>query len=115
MVVRAPAPIQKLSYEYRVLSPDTDANVAHVFRVDEQMLEACFNRALQRGMIFAEGQFVARLTLGMSGRVVHLGLDGPPRERRMIEACAREVVSRWVFPQRWERYSAALAIDVHVR
>jgi hypothetical protein len=115
IVEPVPAPIQSLWYEFRVLSPRADADAARVFSSNERMLQVCFDRALLRGMLFADGRFGVRLTLGKSGRVVRVGLAGSPRERHAIEPCAREVVSRWVFPQRRQPYSAALELDVHVR
>ena len=44
-----------------------------------------------------------KLSIGISGRVKHVGVDGPT-QFRSVEPCMREVVLRWVFPQASEEY-----------
>jgi len=44
-----------------------------------------------------------RLSIGISGRVKHVGLDGPA-QFKTLEPCIKEVVQRWVFPQASEEY-----------
>ena len=45
-----------------------------------------------------------RLTVGSSGRVKSVGLDGPNAFRLLLEPCIREAASRWLFPQASEEY-----------
>ena len=45
-----------------------------------------------------------KLSIGISGRVKHVGLDGPTQFKLLLEPCIKDVVQRWVFPQASEEY-----------
>lgn len=115
------APAQRPSYELHVLAPTADAvganvfsEVAHVVFQNERAIAFCFDRAGLRGVPLVAGRFVARLDVGFSGRVRRTDLSGSPAPlRQAIEPCVREVISRWAFPSRHDRYPAALEIIVH--
>jgi hypothetical protein len=50
-----------------------------------------------------------KLNIGISGRVKHVQLEGPPQFRQ-LEPCLKEVVGRWVFPQNSEEYGTELPL-----
>ena len=45
-----------------------------------------------------------KLSIGISGRVKHMSLDGPAQFKLLLEPCIKDVVQRWVFPQASEEY-----------
>jgi hypothetical protein len=67
-------------------------------------IKVCYQRALTRDNSLTHGKLSVKLSIGISGRVKHVGLDGPTQFRILLEPCIKEVVSRWVFPQASEEY-----------
>jgi hypothetical protein len=65
----------------------------------------CYQRALARDAILTDGMVAVKLSIGTSGRLKQVVIDGPV-QFRVLEPCVRDVVSRWVFPQASEEYGA---------
>ena len=67
-------------------------------------IKICYQRALTRDNTLTRGKLAVKLSIGISGRVKHVALDGPTNFRLLLEPCIRDVVQRWVFPQASEEY-----------
>ena len=60
-------------------------------------------RALLRDNSLTHGKISVKENIGISGRVKHTAIDGPP-QFRSLEPCIKEVVGRWAFPPAGEEY-----------
>jgi hypothetical protein len=67
-------------------------------------IKVCYQRALTRDNSLTHGKLAVKLSIGISGRVKHVGVDGPAQFKLLLEPCIKEVVQRWVFPQASEEY-----------
>jgi hypothetical protein len=94
----------EVSIQPPVLGGDS---VTRVIANNRGMLSSCYQRALLRDGSIGGGKITIRLTVGVSGRVVHVQIDAAPR-LRLMEPCLRESLSRWAFPPDRERYGVEL-------
>jgi hypothetical protein len=83
--------------------PPSQGDISKVITNNRGGIKNCYQRALLRDNSLTHGKITVRLTLGISGRVKHVGIDGPA-QFKPIEPCIKEAVSRWVFPQASEEY-----------
>ena len=83
--------------------PPSQADITKVISNNRGNIKTCYQRALLRDNTLTHGKIAVRLSIGISGRVKHVGLDGPA-QFKTLEPCIKEVVQRWVFPQASEEY-----------
>jgi hypothetical protein len=83
--------------------PPSQADITKVISNNRGNIKTCYQRALLRDNTLTHGKIAVRLSIGISGRVKHVGLDGPA-QFKSLEPCIKEVVQRWVFPQASEEY-----------
>ena len=83
--------------------PPSQAQITAVINNNRGGIKTCYQRALTRDNSLTHGKITVKLSLGISGRVKHINIDGPS-QFRALEPCIKEVVSRWVFPQASEEY-----------
>ena len=83
--------------------PPSQADITKVISNNRGNIKTCYQRALLRDNSLTHGKIAVRLSIGISGRVKHVGLDGPA-QFKSLEPCIKEVVQRWVFPQASEEY-----------
>ena len=84
--------------------PPAQGDIMKVIGNNRAGIKVCYQRALTRDNSLTHGKLSVKLSIGISGRVKHVGLDGPTQFRILLEPCIKEVVSRWVFPQASEEY-----------
>ena len=83
--------------------PPSQADITKVISNNRGNIKTCYQRALLRDNTLTHGKIAVKLSIGISGRVKHVGLEGPP-QFKTLEPCIKEVVQRWVFPQASEEY-----------
>jgi predicted Zn finger-like uncharacterized protein len=83
--------------------PPSQTDIARVINSNRNGIKTCYQRALLRDSSLTHGKVTVKLSIGISGRVKHVGVDGPT-QFRSVEPCMRDVVLRWVFPQASEEY-----------
>ena len=83
--------------------PPSQADITKVISNNRGNIKNCYQRALLRDNTLTHGKIAVKLSIGISGRVKHIGLDGPA-QFKTLEPCIKEVVQRWVFPQASEEY-----------
>jgi len=83
--------------------PPSQADITKVISNNRGNIKTCYQRALLRDNSLTHGKIAVKLSIGISGRVKHVGLDGPA-QFKSLEPCIKEVVQRWVFPQASEEY-----------
>jgi hypothetical protein len=88
----------------RKLPPPSQSDITRVISNNRSGIKVCYQRALTRDNTLTRGKLAVKLSIGISGRVKHMSLDGPAQFRMLLEPCIKEVVSRWVFPQASEEY-----------
>ena len=81
----------------------TQADISRVINNNRGGIKNCYQRALLRDNSLTHGKISVKVTIGISGRVKHTGIDGPP-QFRSLEPCIKEMVGRWVFPQASDEY-----------
>ncbi len=87
-----------------VRPPPAQADITKVISNNRAGIKVCYQRALTRDNSLTHGKLAVKLSIGISGRVKHVGLDGPAQFKLLLEPCIKDVVQRWVFPQASEEY-----------
>ncbi|HVZ72164.1 MAG TPA: AgmX/PglI C-terminal domain-containing protein, partial [Polyangia bacterium] len=83
--------------------PPSQSDISRVINNNKLGIKTCYQRALLRDSNLTHGKIVVGLSIGISGRVKHVNVDGPSSFRQ-LEPCIKEMVQRWVFPQSYEEY-----------
>jgi hypothetical protein len=83
--------------------PPSQADITRVIANNKLGIKTCYQRALLRDSSLTHGKIVVGVTIGLSGRVKGVRVDGPT-SFRVIEPCIKEMVGRWTFPQASEEY-----------
>ena len=83
--------------------PPSQAQISSVINNNRGGIKNCYQRALLRDSSLTHGKITVKLTLGISGRVKQVAIDGP-QQFKTLDPCIKELVSRWVFPQASEEY-----------
>jgi predicted Zn finger-like uncharacterized protein len=86
------------------LPPPDQSAITKVISNNRAGIKVCYQRALTRDNSLTHGKLSVKLSIGISGRVKHMALEGPTQFRLLLEPCIKEVVQRWVFPQASEEY-----------
>ncbi len=81
----------------------SQSDISRVINNNRGGIKNCYQRALLRDNSLTHGKISVKVTIGISGRVKHTGIDGPP-QFRSLEPCIKEVVGRWAFPQASDEY-----------
>ena len=81
----------------------SQADISRVINNNRGGIKNCYQRALLRDNSLTHGKISVKVTIGISGRVKHTAIDGPP-QFRSLDPCIKEVVGRWAFPQASEEY-----------
>jgi predicted Zn finger-like uncharacterized protein len=84
--------------------PPAQGDIMKVIANNRSQIKVCYQRALTRDNSLTHGKLAVNLSIGISGKVKKVGLDGPAQFRTLLEPCIKEVVSRWVFPPASEEY-----------
>jgi len=84
-------------------SGPSQSDISRVISNNRNGIKTCYQRALLRDSSLTHGKVTVTLSIGISGRVKRVVVDGPT-QFRAVEPCMREVVSRWAFPQASEEY-----------
>jgi len=83
--------------------PPSQSEISRVINNNRGGIKNCYQRALLRDNSLTHGKITVKVSIGISGRVKHTAVDGPP-QFRTIDPCIREVVGRWAFPPAGEEY-----------
>jgi hypothetical protein len=84
--------------------PPSHAEITKVVGENRSSITVCYQRALARDDSLTYGKITVKLSIGISGRVKHVSIDGLLQVRSLLEPCIREAVSRWIFPQASDEY-----------
>jgi len=84
--------------------PPSQSDITKVISNNRANIKVCYQRALTRDNTLTHGKLAVKLSIGISGRVKHMSLDGPAQFKLLLEPCIKDVVQRWVFPQASEEY-----------
>jgi predicted Zn finger-like uncharacterized protein len=85
----------------KVTPAQTD--ITRVVNNNKGGIKVCYQRALLRDNSLTHGKIDVRVSIGISGRVKSVGIDGPA-SFRTLDPCIKDVLSRWVFPASSEEY-----------
>jgi hypothetical protein len=83
--------------------PPSQADITKVINNNRGGIKNCYQRALLRDNSLTHGKISVKVNIGISGRVKHTAIDGPP-QFRALEPCIKEVVGRWAFPPAGDEY-----------
>ncbi len=83
-------------------------DITRVVNNNKGGIKVCYQRALLRDTSLTHGKIDVNVTIGISGRVKSVGVDGPA-PFRALEPCIKDVLSRWVFPASSEEYGTAFS------
>ena len=84
--------------------PPSQTEITKVVDENRSSITACHQRALARDNSLTYGKITVKVSIGISGRVKHVRVDGLLQVRSLLEPCIREAVSHWIFPQASEEY-----------
>jgi hypothetical protein len=82
--------------------PGQDA-ITRVINNNKNGIKTCYQRALLRDSSLVKGKLVVRVSIGLSGKVKGVAVDGPTHFKA-LEPCINDVVRRWLFPPSSEEY-----------
>jgi predicted Zn finger-like uncharacterized protein len=88
--------------------PPSQSDISRVINNNRAGIKNCYQRALLRDNSLTHGKITVKVTIGISGRVKYVGINGP-QQFRTLEPCIRDVVSRWAFPQSSDEYGTEFA------
>ena len=77
--------------------PPPQEEITRVISNNKAGIKICYQRALLRDSSLTHGKITVRVSIGISGRVKNVGVDGPS-SFRALEPCIRDMLSRWAFP-----------------
>ncbi len=78
--------------------------------VNARLSEACLERLRQANPFHDQGPVSVSITIGISGRVKHVGLTPRGRKSPPLIPCVREEVGRWTFPPSDEEHGLELPV-----
>jgi hypothetical protein len=84
--------------------PPSQADITKVIDANRSSIAVCYQRAAARDNRLTDGKIAVKLSIGISGRVKNVNIDGLVQFRSLLEPCIKEAVSRWIFPQASEEY-----------
>jgi len=84
------------------------SDITRVVNNNKGGIKVCYQRALLRDTSLTHGKIDVNVTIGISGRVKSVGVDGPA-PFRALEPCIKDVLSRWVFPASSEEYGTVFS------
>jgi len=93
----------------RAAASPSQAEIARVVADGRDGIEACYQRALVRDPSLVYGKLTAALSIGASGRVTSVKVEGPA-ELRPLRPCLEETIARWRFPSAPEAYAATVPL-----
>jgi hypothetical protein len=79
-------------------------DITRVINNNKAGIKVCYQRALLKDSSLTHGKIVVRVTLGLSGRVKAVAIDGP-QSFLTLQPCIKEMVARWAFPPSSEEYA----------
>jgi predicted Zn finger-like uncharacterized protein len=83
-------------------------DIAHVVNANKGGIKICYQRALLRDSSLTHGKIDVTVSIGISGRVKNVAIDGPS-SFRTLDPCIKDVLSRWVFPASSEEYGTGFS------
>jgi predicted Zn finger-like uncharacterized protein len=83
--------------------PPSQGDISRVINNNKLGIKTCYQRALLRDSNLTHGKIIVGLSVGLSGRVKSVKVDGPT-SFRALEPCIKEMVQRWAFPPSDEEY-----------
>jgi len=83
--------------------PPSQEEISRVINNNKAGIKTCYQRALLRDSTLTHGKITVKVSIGLSGRVKSVGVDGP-MQFRALEPCIREMLGRWAFPPASEEY-----------
>jgi predicted Zn finger-like uncharacterized protein len=83
--------------------PPSQAEITGVIAKNKIGIKTCYQRALLRDSSLTHGKIVVGVSIGLSGRVKSVRVDGPS-SFRSLEPCIKEMVYRWSFPPASDEY-----------
>jgi hypothetical protein len=83
--------------------PPSQADITKVINNNRGGIKNCYQRALLRDSSLTHGKISVKVNIGISGRVKHTAIDGPP-QFRALEPCIKEIVGHWAFPPAGDEY-----------
>jgi len=85
------------------VTPD-QADITRVVKNNKGGINICYQRALLRDNSLTHGKVDVDISVGISGKVKKVTIDGPAAFR-VLEPCIRDVIGRWVFPPSSDEYN----------
>ena len=83
--------------------PPSQSEITRVINNNRGGIKNCYQRALLRDNSLTHGKITVQVNIGLSGRVKHTSIDGPP-QFRALEPCIKEIVGHWAFPAAGDEY-----------
>jgi hypothetical protein len=101
--VRRTVPVPGASGGTSTHSQVAQADILRVISNNRNAIKNCYQRALIHDSTLVRGKINVHISIGISGRVKNVAMDGPPAFR-VLEPCVRDVVLHWNFPASSDEY-----------
>jgi predicted Zn finger-like uncharacterized protein len=83
-------------------------DITRVVNTNKGGIKICYQRALLRDSSLTHGKIDVEVSIGISGRVKNVAINGPAAFRS-LDPCIKDVLSRWVFPASSEEYGTGFS------
>ena len=104
---RNPLQVRPLAPTVSKVTPN-QSDIARVVNANKGGIKICYQRALLRDNTLTHGKIDVEVTIGISGRVKNVAIQGPA-SFRALDPCIKDVLSRWVFPASSEEYGTGFS------
>jgi hypothetical protein len=104
---RNPLQVRPLAPTVAKVTPN-QSDIARVVNANKGGIKICYQRALLRDNTLTHGKIDVEVSIGISGRVKNVSIQGPATFRA-LDPCIKDVLSRWVFPASSEEYGTGFS------
>jgi hypothetical protein len=104
---RSPLQVRPAAPAVTKVTPN-QSDIARVVNANKAGIKICYQRALLRDSTLTHGKIDVEVSIGISGRVKNVSIQGPA-SFRALEPCIKDVLSRWVFPASSDEYGTGFS------
>jgi len=102
---RSPLQVRPVAPTVAKVTPN-NSDIVRVVNANKAGIKICYQRALLRDSTLTSGKIEVEVSIGISGRVKNVAIQGPVTFRA-LEPCIKDLLSRWVFPASSDEYGTS--------
>ncbi|HET6146475.1 MAG TPA: AgmX/PglI C-terminal domain-containing protein [Polyangia bacterium] len=104
---RSPLQVRPVAPTAAKVTPN-NSDILRVVNANKAGIKICYQRALLRDSTLTSGKIEVEVSIGISGRVKNVTIQGPATFRA-LDPCIKDLLSRWVFPASSDEYGTSFS------